>query len=211
MASGRWLAIAAVAGASWLGWSVSAAQAAADAHGGKRDIFEVALDLGLWTVVVFVLLLIILKKYAWGPMLEGLKKREENLHAAIEEARRAREEAASLRQMIDQEKAKMGEQVREAIDEARRDAARMAEDMKAQARAEIQADRERLRREIELARDQALAQLWQQTAQLATLVSAKVIHRQLDGDDHRRLVEEALAELKQAGQEWQREAASVHA
>lgn len=211
MASGRWLAIAAVAGASWLGWAVCAAQAAADAHGGKRDIFEVALDLGLWTVVVFVLLLIILKKFAWGPMLEGLKKREENLHAALEEARAARQEAARLREYLDQEKAKMGEQVREAIDEARRDAARMAEDMKAQARVEIQADRERLRREIELARDQALAQLWQQTAQLATLVASKAIHRQLDADDHRRLVEEALAELKQAGQEWQRESVSAHA
>jgi F-type H+-transporting ATPase subunit b len=200
-----------VAGASWLGWAVCAAQAAADAHGGKRDIFEVALDLGLWTVVVFVLLLIILKKFAWGPMLEGLKKREENLHAALEEARAARQEAARLREYLDQEKAKMGEQVREAIDEARRDAARMAEDMKAQARVEIQADRERLRREIELARDQALAQLWQQTAQLATLVASKAIHRQLDADDHRRLVEEALAELKQAGQEWQRESVSAHA
>jgi F0F1-type ATP synthase membrane subunit b/b' len=78
-----------------------------------------------------------------------------------------------------------------------------------QARQEIQAERERLHREMELARDQALRQIWGQGAQLAALISAKVIRRQLTPDDHRQLVDEALAELRGAGAAHQRMVASV--
>ena len=70
--------------------------------------------------------------------------------------------------------------------------------MIAKARAEIQAERERLRREIEMARDQALQELWKQAADLATMISAKAIRRQLSAEDHRRLVDEALTELQGA-------------
>ena len=61
-----------------------------------------------------------------------------------------------------------------------------------------EAERERLHRDINTARDQALKQLWEQSAQLATLISAKAIRRQLSPEDHRRLVDEALADLQGA-------------
>src|SRR5438132_13953965 len=95
------------------------------------------------------------------------------------------------------------------LDEAGGDAQRATDEMLGKARAEIQKERERLHREIGMARDQALQEIWNQTAQLATMISAKAIRRQLDADDHRRLVDEAIAELHQAGNERQREVASV--
>ena len=67
--------------------------------------------------------------------------------------------------------------------------------MISRARAEIQTERERLRREIDLARDSALQELWSQTARLASLISAKVIRRHLTPEDHQGLVQEAIAEL----------------
>jgi F-type H+-transporting ATPase subunit b len=70
-------------------------------------------------------------------------------------------------------------------------------------------ERERLRRDISTARDQALQEIWNQTAQLATLISAKAIRRELTDEDHRRLVDEALAELRQASHERQHEVASI--
>ena len=60
-----------------------------------------------------------------------------------------------------------------------------------------QDERERLRKEIGLAHDSALQDLWNQTAQLATLISAKALGRAISEDDHRRLVDESLAELRQ--------------
>ncbi|HMC64083.1 MAG TPA: F0F1 ATP synthase subunit B [Gemmataceae bacterium] len=158
----------------------------------------VRIDLAIWTLVVFLLLLFILTKYAWGPMLEALKKREESVRAAIEEALRAREEAQRLREQLQKELNSAHEKVREILDEGRRDAQRLTEEMIAKARSEIQTERDRLRREIETARDQALHELWKQAAQLATLISAKAVRRHLTEDDHRQLVDEALAELSGA-------------
>ena len=101
------------------------------------------------------------------------------------------------------------EKVRAILDEARSDAQRAAEEMLGKTRMEIQKERERLHREIAMARDQALQEIWNQTAQLATLISAKAIRRQLSADDHHRLVDEAIAELRGAGKQRQREVASV--
>jgi F-type H+-transporting ATPase subunit b len=106
---------------------------------------------------------------------------------------------------------KANEKVRDIMDEARRAAESTTQEMVAKARSEIQNERERLRREIETARDQALRELWNQTAQLAAAISTKVVRRQLSPDDHRRLVDDALAELTQAGDERQRQVVGVRA
>ena len=132
-------------------------------------------------------------------MLEGLQKREDNIRAALEDAQRARAEAERVRAELQAEMNQAAQKVRDMMDAARRDAERSTSEMLTKTRSEIQTERERLHREIDLAKDQALQQIWNQTAQLATLVSAKAIRRQLNEDDHRRLVDEAIAELRHAG------------
>src|SRR5947209_6143672 len=81
------------------GHPAPAAKGGHDGHGesGSIDIFKPALDLGIWSLVVFLVLFWILTKYAWKPMLEGPRKREESIHNAIREADLAREEAHRLR------------------------------------------------------------------------------------------------------------------
>jgi F-type H+-transporting ATPase subunit b len=159
------------------------------------NILAISWDLGLWTVVVFALLLFVLRKWAWKPWLEGIHRRESNIKEALAEAQKARAEAQQIRAELQKEMSGAHDRVRQIMDDARRDAQRAKEEMISQARAEIQAERERLQREVSTARDQALKELWTQTAQLATLVSAKAIRRHLSVDDHRRLVDEAIAEL----------------
>jgi F-type H+-transporting ATPase subunit b len=154
-------------------------------------------DLTIWTILVFVIVLLILGRYAWKPILELLHKREETIRTGLEEAEKARAETARLRDQLQQEMAQSQDKVRQVLDEGRRAAQRQQDEMMAQARAEIQGERDRLHREIEMARDQALQQLWAQTADLATLVASKAIRRQLTPDDNRRLVDEALVELRQ--------------
>jgi F-type H+-transporting ATPase subunit b len=162
------------------------------------SILDVSWDLGLWTLVVFVLLLYVLRRLAWKPMLQGLHRRESTIREALTEAQRAREESQQLQAKLKAEMDQAQGRVREVLDEARRRAQETTDEMVARARAEIQTERDRLRREIELARDQALQQLWGHAAQLATLVSAKVIRRQLSAEDHRRLVDEAIGDMRQA-------------
>jgi F-type H+-transporting ATPase subunit b len=168
-----------------------------------------ALDLTVWTIVVFLVLLWVLSKYAWKPIAEGLDRREHSIHAAVQDAQRARDEAAALRQELQEKINKAHQDVAAMLDEARKGAQASTDRLMAEERVKIQAERDRMQHEIELARDQALQQIWNQTAQLAALVSSRAIRRQLTPDDHRQLVEEALADLRRAAEQRQHMVASL--
>jgi F-type H+-transporting ATPase subunit b len=197
------------------------AAAKKDAHDDHHDkakppnLFEPALDLGIWTLLVFFLLLFVLKKWAWGPILEGLRKREEHIKLAVEEAKLARAETEKVRLEFKAEMAKAYAAIPKIMEDARRDAANLREEIRAKAASEIQADRDRLRREIDTAKNQALADLFSQAANLATMISQAAIGRSLTEEDHRRLNEETLRQveaasddakhsLRQFGEEWTR-------
>jgi F-type H+-transporting ATPase subunit b len=194
--------------ATWWLLMPDCAGAAEAGHGhaeGEEGPLSFSLDLAVWSLVVFGLLLVVLRKLAWRPMLEGLRKREESILRALQEAEQARAEAERIRSQLQQEMQRAGEKVREILDEARRDAERTAEEIRARGLAEVQAERERLLRELARARDQALQELWQSAVRLAVLVSEKAIRRSLSEEDHRRLLDEALAELRQHGEAYERE------
>jgi F-type H+-transporting ATPase subunit b len=161
------------------------------------DILAPRFDLGIWTIIVFVVLLLVLRKAAWQPMIEGLNKREETIRGSVEEAKRTRDEMEALRVHFKAELDAAYGKIPQLMDEARRDAQRLAEEMRAKAAADIQAERTRLRHELDLAHDQALQDLSTHAAQLATLISAKAIGRSLTEEDHRRLIDEALMEMRQ--------------
>ena len=92
--------------------------------------------------------------------------------------------------------AKAADEVRAMLDEARRDAQVVKDQMRADAAGEIQAERDRIRREIDLARDQALKDIYEQSVQLAALLSTKAVKRELTPADHKRLLDEALVDLR---------------
>ncbi len=165
---------------------------------GPRSIFERTLDLGIWTVVVFLVLVFVLGKFAWKPMLEGLDKRERDIALAVEEAKKAKDEATELRRQIESQRQKAADEIRTMMEEARKNAEQLAEERRAREMAEIAAERERLRREIGVARDQALKEISTYAVNLATIISTMAVRRQLSEEDHRRLVDEALAEMNTA-------------
>jgi F-type H+-transporting ATPase subunit b len=170
------------------------------AHAGEQPgLFPKSYDLGIWSLVVFLALFLILQKKAWPMILANLQKREQGILQAIAEAEQGRQEAAKMRLQLQKELDNASDKVREMMEEARRDAQHARDEMMSEARNEIQSERERMRREIEVARDQALQHIWTQAAQLATLISTKAIRRTTTPDDHRRFVDEALAELRTAG------------
>ena len=139
-----------------------------------------------------MLLLLILRKMAWGPMLAGLQKREDNIKSALEEARRSNEESQKLRGQMAAQMAEAQEKVKSVLDSARKDAQRLADELMNKAKAEILADRQRLHREVELARDQALEAISRHTAELATLVASKALGRGVVIEDQNRLIQRPL-------------------
>jgi F-type H+-transporting ATPase subunit b len=183
----------------------------------KSNLMEPRFDLTLWSIVIFVILFLVLKKFAWGPILEGLTKREHSIQSAIEEAKRAHEEMAKQQAEFQRQLAEANQQIPRLMEQARRQAEQLKEEMRTEAATEINNERQRLRREIEVAKDQALAEIWNQAASLATVISARAIRRSLTPDDHRRLVDDALREIHElairnparaaeAGMDWVRQA-----
>jgi len=151
--------------------------------------------LAFYTLVVFIALLAVLSKYAWGPLAKGLQAREEHFQHVLAETERARNESEALLAEHRRLMAKAGEEVRGILEKARQDAAAAAEQIVKQAQAEADAVRERARRDIAAARDQALGEIWDKTAAMVVQAAGRVLMKSLDEAEHRRLFDAALAEL----------------
>jgi F-type H+-transporting ATPase subunit b len=162
------------------------------------EMASLRFDLGVWTLVIFGVLMVLLSRLAWPKMIAGLQRREQNIRGALEEAEKARSEAQSLMAELDRERKEAAAKVKAMIDEAKRDAAATAEQIKADNMAQIAIERERLRREIQVETDQALKMLWTKAADLAIQASSAALRKQLDVNQHRRLIDEALADIRKA-------------
>jgi F-type H+-transporting ATPase subunit b len=166
----------------------------------KLDLFKGWLDLTVWTIVVFLVLFTVLSLFVWPQVREGLDKRERSIAADKAEAVAAKKEAEALRVSLQAELAKANEQIRTMIDKARLDAESAAAEQLAKGKADLAGERERMLREVRLSSDAALKEIWQQAAELATLISSKAVRKQLSLDDHRALIDEALTEFRAAAQ-----------
>lgn len=153
-------------------------------------------DLGLYTLIVFGLLMFVLAKYAWPHIKEGLEKRETNIRSALDEARREREQAqAALTEAKKQLDAAAAE-VKARFDETRREAEALKAQQREEGVKEAGAIVERARREIAAEADAQRKELRDETVKLATMMAEKALGRSVSIDDHRRLLDESIAELK---------------
>jgi F-type H+-transporting ATPase subunit b len=156
---------------------------------------EPKLGLMVWTVAVFALVLAILTRYAWKPLLAALHSREQHLEHVLLETERARNESeanlAEHRKLM----AKAGDEVRAILDKARQEAQATADQLVKQAQSEAELAKQRAQRDIGQARDQALAEIWEKTADMAVGVAGKVLSKQLTDAEHRHLLDAAIKEL----------------
>ncbi|MBI2808813.1 MAG: ATP synthase F0 subunit B [Planctomycetes bacterium] len=165
---------------------------------GGHDAMEFRADTALWALVVFVGLFVILYRKAWPAVLDGLQKREETIRSSLEEAKKTRDEMAAIQAQFKKELAEAHQEIPRLMEEARKKGDELAAQKLAEATTKIQAEQERFRREMEIAKDQAIKELWEQSAKLATLISMKAIGRALTEDDHRRLLDEAMLEMSRS-------------
>ena len=173
---------------------VAAAQeGAAPPSGG--GLMSLQLNLMFWTLGIFIILYILLRKFAFGPITAAVEAREKALEDAIEGAKRDREAAAKLlaehQARID---AARGE-AQKLIADGRAVAEKMRGDLLEQTRKEQQDMLERARREIETERDRAIAQLRKEAVDLALAGASKVIEQNLESQKNRQLVESYLASI----------------
>ncbi|WP_152050528.1 F0F1 ATP synthase subunit B [Tautonia marina] len=166
---------------------------------GEIDILAAEPSLAIYTVTVFFLLLLLLYRFAWGPISKALEAREQSLESAFREAENARAEAAALLEQHRKQMEQVQDQVRQIMDEANRKAETAYQERLGQARADAEATVERATREISAAKEQAVADLYERSADLAVAVAGQVLRREIAGEEHRRLIEVASQELQAVG------------
>jgi F-type H+-transporting ATPase subunit b len=153
----------------------------------------------VWVVAIFVVLLAILYPTAWKNVLAGLKAREKRIRQDIADAEAARLKAeAALREYTKQISDAEGK-VREIMAKAAADAERLGQSIRMQAQTESEEIKERATQEIEAAKNQALREIYEQTAELATSVAEKILRRNLNVDDQRDLVTQSLEQMQEVG------------
>ena len=154
---------------------------------------------GVVTIVIFAMLVAVLGKYAWGPILSGLRAREEKIRKDIADAEATRARAEATLREYNQQLAAAEQKARDMLSKATADAEKLAAQVRAHAQQEAEETRERAIKEIDAARDQALSEIYAQTADLATRVAEKILRRNLNADDQRHLVDQSLQELQAVG------------
>lgn len=163
--------------------------------GANTEPGEVKTDMAVFTAAVFLLLVVILRKFAWGPIAAGLEKREGHIAHEIAGAEKANHEAKAL--LADYQKKLDAAQleVRGILDEARRDAENAKQATVAEARAEAAAEGARVMRDIEAAKDAAMRELATVAADQALALAGKLLQQKLQPADHARLIDDALAKF----------------
>ena len=166
--------------------------------GGDGGLFDINAGLSTWTLIVFALLVFVLGKYAWGPILEAVDAREKGIQSALDEAASRNEEAASLLAEHKEQLADARRQANDLIAEGKAAGEHVRKEIEEKARAEAQAIVERARAEIERERDAALETLRKESVELALGAASRLMQEKMDQDKDRALVERYLTEMADA-------------
>jgi F-type H+-transporting ATPase subunit b len=180
--------------------ALTAPAAAFAAEHGEESPSLFAGDVGnaVWTLVIFAVVVLILGKFAWGPILKGLQARESFILESLEKAKREREEAEARLREYEERLAQARTEATAIVEEGRRDADVLKAKILEDARGEAEKERERTRREIRIATDTATKELYTLAARLATDMAGRIVRKELTPQDHERLIADSIAELNAA-------------
>ena len=170
----------------------------AQEHAAEGGLSPFAGNLGnaIWTLGIFLLVVLVLGKFAWGPVLALLQQREEFIHRSLADAKHDRDEAgARLKEYIAKIQASKNEAA-EIVEEARRDGERLREDLRTKARGEAERLIQSAERQIQLETSRALEQIRREAVDLSVMIASKIIQRNLSKEDNERLIDEALKQVE---------------
>jgi len=157
-----------------------------------------------WPVILtqavgFIVVLLLLKKYAWGKLLQFIDKRREMIEGEFAEIDRGKEEVEQLKNNYEKELSNIEETRRAAIQEAGKEAGELANNIKDEARQETVAMRQKAEQDIQLEVNKANVQLRDEMVNAVITTTEKLIKERLDDDKHRRLISDFLSEVNLGG------------
>ena len=144
---------------------------------------------------MFAVLLTLLVRFAWAPIMTGLENREKYIARQIEEARLSAEQAAAELQAYRDKLAAAAKEAADVVNQARKDAEGVADKVRQQAQQDAARERERAITDIRAAKNAALREVARKGADLAVSLAGRIVHRELRSDEHVALITEALEQF----------------
>jgi F-type H+-transporting ATPase subunit b len=165
------------------------------AAGGGSFLVSPSLGLMIWTLIVFGISVYFLKRAAFPRIADALDRRQRAIEESIDAAEHTRQEADKILAEYRERLREAREQAEDIVTRARRAADRLEDEAKADAAKTREELMERTRRDIESETRRAIDEIRREVADLTVLATEKVARKTLTGDDHKRLIEEALEEF----------------
>ncbi|MGH7476931.1 MAG: F0F1 ATP synthase subunit B [Longimicrobiales bacterium] len=162
---------------------------------GGGGLFSINTGVMIWTVIIFVTLLLVLGKWAWGPILGALNERERRIQEMIDAAARERQEAETLLAEHRRQLAESRQQSQQIIAEGKQAAERVRQELLERTRREQEEMLARAKEDLGRERDRALEALRREAVELSLAAASKLVRRRLSAEEDRRLVREYLAEV----------------
>jgi F-type H+-transporting ATPase subunit b len=160
----------------------------------------------IWTLVIFLLVVLVLGKFAWNPVLKALQGREDFIRDALAKAKEDREAAEARLAEYTQKVEGAQREAQAIVDRARTDGTAVKTRLEEEARREAERLVERAREEIGIAKNAAIRDLYALSGNLAIDVASRILRRELDASSHQTLIDEALRELEQKSSSGSRDA-----
>jgi F-type H+-transporting ATPase subunit b len=149
----------------------------------------------IWTIVTFLVLVALLAKFAWRPLLAALDERQAGIRAALDEAQKARVEVERVRtdseRLLNEARVEAGQ----ILSKTREDAARLREELKVQAQADAARVIANAERQIQLDTNRALEQIRREAIDLSVSIASKLLQRNVSKDDNARLIEDTVKQI----------------
>jgi len=168
---------------------------ASGGEGGSANPFAGDVGNAIWTLVIFVLVLVVLGKFAWGPILSALQQREDFITDSLASAKKDRSDAEARLAEYTSKLEEARAEATQMVDEGRRDAEVLKKKIEDDAKTEADKMLDRAKREIGLATDTAVKELYDLSGKLAVGIESKIIRKELDEQQHSRLIAESIEEL----------------
>ena len=149
-----------------------------------------------WTILTFLTLVFLLKKFAWGPLLKALEERQETIRKSLDAAEQAKQELPRLQDESAQIIAEARAEAQSIVTKSRAEAERVREDLKEKAKNEADAILKNAERQIHLETDRAVQQIRQEVVELSLNVASKLIRKNLTQEDNDALIQESLSQIE---------------
>ena len=152
----------------------------------------------IWTILTFLVLLGLLAKFAWRPLLQALDSRQEAIRKSLDDAQQAKLELERLQRESAQIIREARVEAESIVSRSRSDAERLKEEIKQSARAESATILQNAERQIGLETQRALQQIRHEAVDLSVMIASKLIQRNLSKEDNEKLIDEAIRQVSKA-------------